>query len=432
MRPAVRAHPIRGRRGGFSRAAPLNKSVIRSKNNRRIEFSTSSDDEDGEIKVVNVATKQQNGKYANPVELYSDDSYDEDIISSNARKQTELISESSSESDDNEIGNENKDKNKDASFATMKPELTQISHQCVNNLNEEEDEIVIVRKETTPTLRCSRPALPNNLERPRFRRRILPKGPEEEITTIKTNNKNQDNSIKPIQDVQNAFSFIKQTQNLPEPSEDVEFQTSLIIKNQKMFLTSMRLKMLQDDKLIFNSVDGKESNHLISENTDINAPITKENCVGYVRGRNKNNTFTLYLPTVMNERDDREAELLGISYNIEDNLPHLYLVMQKNGEPHYSVTERLMLESMARDKQKNINSFFFFESSEFEINPEKDIKSTLFRDNFRKITIVEDRTKIPVFQLSKSTTDVFIMKVRPPFKPLHGYAISVALLKMKL
>ena len=52
MRPAVRAHPIRGRRGGFSRAAPLNKSVIRSKNNRRIEFSTSSDDEDGEIKGI--------------------------------------------------------------------------------------------------------------------------------------------------------------------------------------------------------------------------------------------------------------------------------------------------------------------------------------------------------------------------------------------
>lgn len=274
---------------------------------------------------------------------------------------------------------------------------------------------------------------------------------------------------------------IELTQN-DQKSHNNQFERFTIIREYKP-IKRLITKIYDDDsQLIFESKEKRHRNgkffHIFSNTEQLtnrsgvfySNPNTflfdPETTLCYLESHKNDKEFILYTPYLKAERDDRRGELIAIraesflkigeskSYSITAAIP-------STQEPHFPVSNRAHLSSVAKKKQSNnmrtnISDDPFIKSMEirldsqmeqicvipiedqrilrlveldFDANVEKEIGSAFYQKSVKNTILVNEKTNESIFIMYKSSSKSFSIRIRYPMLSYQAAAIAIAIFK---
>ena len=229
---------------------------------------------------------------------------------------------------------------------------------------------------------------------------------------------------------------IQETENVEQIGQfsfkDDDLHSYTIVRIKKKF-SKIVLKLLDDNTEIFLTAEkkvGKKTVQQILKKSDNDPSLPTY--LGYVRSHQKSTMFSFCTYQKKSSKDDRECQILGISF---DNHNKASVVISKNGKPYFPITQRLSLDQISSTEIPNTipssskENLILLKSTEISSEVEQEFASLFYKDSVKNLVLIDPHTNQLVFALLKSNSELFSLKVRQPFTAVQGFALSIALIR---
>ncbi|OHT16653.1 hypothetical protein TRFO_13086 [Tritrichomonas foetus] len=253
---------------------------------------------------------------------------------------------------------------------------------------------------------------------------------------VNENHANDENKVK-SNDIVNHIP-----QNLPAPVQmhqeiDDTVRFFSLFREIKAFskFRKEELRMLENEKAIFFSTESKDhigKFHIVGSSQPIvyGAPNYK----GIVRVNPKNDKFLIISKDEI-PHDDREGELCGVSLIQiamgKAKSKQMRICLTKDGSPHFAISKRLSLSTLAQNEETVPDSQFIKFSSKA---PQLDAKGKLMVD-FGEVFVIPSHKNVlinnekgeMIYALYKTSQGSYGVRCKYPITPYIAFGLSIAL-----